>query len=409
MSPSVVSKPAPQPPHDQFEGLDLGILGVGVAYPPYEVGPDALETIAKRYYPESKALKKVLGINHYTGISTRSTFGDVDHPLVNQTNAPNISELCDLFLTEGVALSVQACKKAIEEWGGTADDITHVVATTCTNSANPGFDHYVVKELGVRHSVEKVLLHGVGCSGGLAALRTAANLALGASFQKRPARILVMACEISSVLVRSELDSIIEEEEIRIGPVLFSDCASALVLSNGVQEEASENEPVYELLGWKHDMLHNTEDDLGFSVHPLGWKVILSARVPKLAAAAVPAVFSDLLKSLPNLKDTSPTAYDWALHPGGSLILSGVEESMNITNSQTRASWHIYKHHGNSSSATIFSVMDQLRKMGEGKEFVVGCAFGPGIAVEMCMLKRRMADLRTPDSGEAALMSEALD
>ncbi len=82
---------------------------------------------------------------------------------------------------------------------------------------------------------------------------------------------------------------------------------------------------------------------------------------------------------------------------------------MKITEKHTRASWHIYKHHGNSSSATIFSVMDQLRKMGEGKEYVVGCAFGPGISIEMCMLKRRMDALRTPDSGEAELMSETLD
>ena len=75
------------------------------------------------------------------------------------------------------------CRKAVEQWGGHLSEITHVVSTTCTNSANPGYDHYVVKELGLNTSIEKVLLHGVGCSGGLAALRTAANIALGSSFR----------------------------------------------------------------------------------------------------------------------------------------------------------------------------------------------------------------------------------
>lgn len=166
-------------------------------------------------------------------------------------------------------MSVNACRKAIKEWGGSVDDITHVVSTTCTNSANPGFDHFVVKQLGIKSSVEKVLLHGVGCSGGLAAIRTASNLALGSSFRKKAARILVIACEISSLLVRSELDSIDKDQTVRIGVCLFSDCASSIVLSNGVGEDDSIN-PVYDLLGWRHDTLADTDQDLGFDVDPSG-------------------------------------------------------------------------------------------------------------------------------------------
>lgn len=172
-------------------------------------------------------------------------------------------------MKEGVALSVAASRKAIKEWGGNIEEITHVVSTTCTNSANPGFDHFVVKELGVSANVEKVLLHGVGCSGGLAALRTAANLALGSSFRNKAARVLVLACEISSVLVRSELDLIAETQKVAIGVVLFSDCASAIVLSNGIGE-SSGAEPLYELQAWDHQILPDTEHDLGFDVDPKG-------------------------------------------------------------------------------------------------------------------------------------------
>lgn len=166
-------------------------------------------------------------------------------------------------------MSVAACRKAISEWGGNINEITHVVATTCTNSANPGYDHFVAKELGLSGTVEKVLLHGIGCSGGLAALRTAANLAYGSSFRRKPARVLVMACEISSVLVRSELDSVVQNEEVRIGTCLFSDCASAVVLSNGIGTGAGAK-GVYELVDWKHDVLPDSENDLGFDVDPLG-------------------------------------------------------------------------------------------------------------------------------------------
>ena len=212
-------------------------------------------------------MSKVLAINKYTGIDTRSAIGTVDHPMANMDRAPTIAELCSVFLKDGVALAVTACRKALHEAQISPADITHVVSTTCTNSANPGFDHYVCKGLGITQAVEKVLLHGIGCSGGLASLRTAANLALGSSFRGKKARVLVVALEISSLLVRSELDSVAELQQTRIGIMLFSDCASALVLSNGIGEEA---EPVYELLGWDHRVIPDTEADLGFDVDPLG-------------------------------------------------------------------------------------------------------------------------------------------
>ena len=104
----------------------------------------------------------------------------------------------------------------------------------------------------------------------MAALRTAANLALGMSFRKKPARILVLACELSTLLVRSELDSINQEQKVRIGVCLFSDCASAAIVSNGVLGGEHAYDPVYEILGWRHEILEGTENDLGFDVDPLG-------------------------------------------------------------------------------------------------------------------------------------------
>lgn len=119
---------------------------------------------------------------------------------------------------------------------------------------------------------------------------------------------------------------------------------------------------------------------------------MLTPRVPAMASAAVSPAFQDLIKSLPELHQNGklPTAsdFDWALHPGGSTIITGVEQAMNLTQDHLRASYEIYVKYGNSSSATIMAVMDRLRNMGEGRENVVACAFGPGISLEMMVLKR---------------------
>lgn len=112
--------------------------------------------------------------------------------------------------------------------------------------------------------------------------------------------------------------------------------------------------------------------------------------MPKLTCAAVPAMFENLVASIPELIDLGKfkaTEYEWALHPGGSTIISGVERAMKLTPEHLRASYEVYISHGNSSSATAFSVLSRLME-GETMEHILGCAFGPGIAVEMVMFKR---------------------
>lgn len=49
--------------------LGLSILGVGTQYPPYNLKPDAVDTLAKRFHnADGDSMKKVLSINRFTGI-----------------------------------------------------------------------------------------------------------------------------------------------------------------------------------------------------------------------------------------------------------------------------------------------------------------------------------------------------
>lgn len=38
---------------EQFPGLDLHILGLGVEYPPYDLPPENLRPLANRFYPST--------------------------------------------------------------------------------------------------------------------------------------------------------------------------------------------------------------------------------------------------------------------------------------------------------------------------------------------------------------------
>ena len=309
--------------------------------------------------------------------------------------APSISELDRYFRKAGVDLAVQACKKAMRESGCTPGEITHIVAVTCTNAGNPGFDLLVGQRLGLKPDTDRTLLHGVGCAGGLSAMRAAAAMAQSASMRGRSARVLVFACEICSVQVRCDLQEVEDHpEETKISPVLFSDGAASFVLSNELAPGAKEG-AIYSLINWETLTMPGTTKELELLTDPLGFKTTLTKEVPHLALKAIVPMFEQMLPFLPS--DSNITAggkpaeakdFDWALHPGGIAILNGVRNKMQLHDEQLRASFEIFEKHGNSSSPTVLIVLDQLRKMGECREDVMACSFGPGMTIEMAMLKR---------------------
>ncbi|TAQ87500.1 hypothetical protein B7494_g4165 [Chlorociboria aeruginascens] len=120
-----------------------------------------------------------------------------------------------------------------------------------------------------------------------------------------------------------------------------------------------ESEPVYELLGWDHGTIPDSEEDSRFDVDSQGWEVVLSPRVPKRRLIVSPR-FHAFLSTLPTLVPSCrrPSDFNWAVNTGGAIISSGVERVLNMTSEQ-----HLHQH-GNSSSTSIFFVLDGLRTKG---------------------------------------------
>lgn len=180
----------------------------------------------------------------------------------------DVEELTHLWLHHGVSLSYRACLGAIAEWGGGIDELTHLVAATGSVQCHPGFDAYVAHALGLRPHVSHTLLSGVGCAGAAALLRTAYELAIAASFKRKPARILVVACDLNSLGFRAEVERL-NKGHFPIGLTLFSDAATAAVVSNGIESAdqnqhprsapAPLNHPLFEIRDWMH---HTIPDSL---------------------------------------------------------------------------------------------------------------------------------------------------
>ncbi|KAJ5293398.1 uncharacterized protein N7443_009351 [Penicillium atrosanguineum] len=357
----------------------LYITGLGSQYPPYLLGPEEFEKI-----------KKLLQLNRSTGIETRSAIQPYETEFATQPDAPAISEIDQFFRQAGVDLTVQACKKALEEAQVAPRQITHTIGVTCTNSGNPGYDLLVARHLNLPPHVDRMLLHGVGCAGGLSILRAAAQIAGGASLRRKPARILAFACELCTPNLRHYLslaETCTEADQPNIAGALFSDAAAAFVLCNEYAMAGNEQVPrLFELLEWGYDLIPNTIEHI--------------RDVPEYTKHAIGPMFERLLPSYEEQVKSQSRAggsqplgslgicdFDWALHPGGRAIIDGAAQVLQLSEDQLQATREIYRTRGNSSSASVLNVLDRLRSQSK-KEHVVATSFGPGLSIEMALLRR---------------------
>jgi chalcone synthase len=96
--------------------------------------------------------------------------------------------------------------------------------------------------------------------------------------------------------------------------------------------------------------------------------------------------------------DGAPSWNDifWCVHPGGRAILDELEKALSLKPEKLRATRDVLYDYGNMSGASVLFVLDQMRSLsaqknssttGEGAEWGLVVAFGPGLTVEVSVLK----------------------
>ncbi|KAL2825746.1 thiolase-like protein [Aspergillus cavernicola] len=287
-------------------------------------------------------MPELLKINANTGIQTRAVIDIWDDPAWTQPDPPSAEEVDAAFRKHGVQLAKDAALKALKDSNISPSSITHMVSVTARNAG------LVAREIGISPTAERILLAGVGCAGGLAALGVASNSARGATYRGKDVRILVL----------------------RIGPALFSDGAAALVLCNGL----ALNETIpsrFSVLDHWMGITAGTHDALSYRVTAHGFRLLLSREVPKLAVASLKEPFQALTEN-DSPTQRFPSDFHWVIHPGGFSILCDAQTALDLPNDALEESYEMYRNRGNPSKD------------------VIACAFGPGRTTEMMLLKRLM-------------------
>ena len=339
----------------------------------------------KSWTSDPKAKRLIHAIYNRSGIETRhSVTGDFiedaeamlfrtaeDGTLISpSTGARNAC-----YARESRKLAVAVARQALNDAPGfAAQDVTHVVFTSCTGFSNPGPDFHIIRELGLRENVQRYTLGFMGCYAAFPSLRMAAQFCEADA----NAVVLVVCLELCTLhmQVNDAPDSILANS-------LFADGAAAAIVSARVPEPRS---AAYRLHGFESALVASSEQEMAWEIGDEGFNIVLSSYVPDIIGANIRALLGGVLQRQNLAFDKID---EWAVHPGGRAILDKVQQSLALKPEALNASRSILRDYGNMSSATILFVLKELLDEAECEPAMTcAMAFGPGLTVETAVLER---------------------
>ncbi|NNE36182.1 MAG: type III polyketide synthase [Rhodothermales bacterium] len=294
------------------------------------------------------------------------------------TPAPTTEERNALYRRAVLPMAEQVARDAIRGAGLTADDITHVVAVSCTGFFAPGLDIILVKKLGLPATTRRALVGFMGCYAAFNGLRVADGFC-----KSQPgANVLLVCAELCTI--HFQVSDSMEDAVINS---LFSDGAAAAVLSSRDEADAHGKLIYADNASLIDD---DSEDYMTWDIGNTGFKMGLSPRVPAVIAAQVGPFLDGLL----GRNDLAREDVDfWGIHPGGRAIVERAQQALELSDEQVADSLDVLRLNGNMSSPTILFVLKRLldqraqRRDTDQPKTAIAMAFGPGLTLEGCLLR----------------------
>lgn len=136
----------------------------------------------------------------------------------------------------------------------------------------PGADYQLTKLLGLRPSVNRVMIYQQGCFAGVTGLRLAKDLAEN----NKGSRVLVVCSEISVVTFQGPRDTQLDS---LVGQELFGDGAAAVII--GADPDPSVERPIFQLASAVQTILRDSDGSISAQLQDSG---LLSRDVPSIIA-----------------------------------------------------------------------------------------------------------------------------
>ncbi|CAJ1933899.1 unnamed protein product [Sphenostylis stenocarpa] len=286
-------------------------------------------------------------------------------------------EICNEAVTE---MAIEASQACIKNWGGLLSDITHLVYVSSSEARLPGGDLYLAKGLGLSPDTQRIMLYFAGCSGGVAGLRIAKDIA-----ENNPGSRVLLATSETTIIGFKPPSA--DRPYDLVGVALFGDGAGAMIIGSDPILESEK--PLFELHTAVQEFLPKTEKIIDGRLTEEGISFKLARELPQIIEDNVEG-FCDKLMSVVGFQNKEYNKLFWAVHPGGPAILNHIEKRLDLLPEKLSASRRALMDYGNASSNTIVYVLEymieeclKIRRDGRGDpEWGLILAFGPGVTFE---------------------------
>lgn len=346
----------------------MRIVSVGRALPPHRYEQaELLEALGRVFADRFHNPRRLEQIQRNTLVGGRH----LALPIEQYASLRGFGDANDAFIRVGLDLAEQAIREALARAGLEPRQVDHVFSLSVTGIAAPSLDARLVNRLGLRADVKRTPIFGLGCVGGAAGIARAADYVR--AFARETA--IVVSTELCSLTIQRADASMANV----IASGLFGDGSAAAVVCGA---EVPATGP--RILATRSIFYPDTERVMGWDVTDGGFRVVLSADVPEIAAGLRPDVEKFLAEQGVSLADVGV----FVCHPGGPKVLEAIERSLALPPDALARSWRHLRAVGNLSSASVLFVLrDALDEAPAPGTLGLVLAMGPGFCSELVLLR----------------------
>jgi alkylresorcinol/alkylpyrone synthase len=346
------------------------LLAVTTAVPQYPLHQEDVIERVKLLFGRSPDLDRLLPVFLNTGIHRRYSCV----PLEWYDRAHGWPERNRIYLDSALDLLEQATRQVLRLTGCQENDIDSIVVVSTTGIATPSLDALLMERMGLRRTVRRLPIFGLGCAGGVLGLGHAASQAAVAPGKM----VLFLVVELCALSFRRDDWS----KSNIVATALFGDGAAAALLSTDGEGPA--------MVAAGEHTWPGSLDVMGWEVADDGLRAIFSRDIPNLVTSRLRDAASQFL----GRHGLSIDKMDrFVCHPGGAKVIGALEHAFGLAQGALVEARAVLRDYGNMSASTVMFVLDRMlakARMTEASwERALMNALGPGFTAGFLVLDNR--------------------
>jgi alkylresorcinol/alkylpyrone synthase len=355
----------PQPAHP-------AILSVGRALPAHYVDQETLiQALTAHWAAKHHNADRLGDIHRAAQVGGRH----LALPLAEYPTLDTFGKANDAFLRVGAEIGEAAIRSALAAAGLAPGDVDQLWFVTVTGVSTPSLDARLANRLGLKPSVKRTPIFGLGCLAGAAGLARATD-----ALRAFPGDVgVLLSVELCSLTLQRDDASVAN----LVATGLFGDGAAAVVLAGGVRANGAAGPRV---LATRSVLYPDTEWVMGWDVVDSGFKVVLSAKVPEVIESRVGADVDGFLAEHGLVR---ADVRHWVAHTGGPKVIEAFRSAVGLPPEALERSWRSLREVGNLSSASVLFVLGDFLDARDARPGDLGllAAMGPGFSAELLLLR----------------------